>query len=66
MTNKTIDAEYRLDYYQKNKEKIQQYQREYYQNKLKPNRKKNKKTHWKGEKVRGVVFKDEKVIVKFD
>ena len=66
MTNKTINAEYRFDYYQKNKEKIQEYQREYYQTKLKPNRKKNRKTHWKGEKINGVVFKKEKIIVTFD
>tara|TARA_R110001606_G_scaffold397161_1_gene572810 strand:- start:137 stop:343 length:207 start_codon:yes stop_codon:yes gene_type:complete len=68
MTNKnSTDAEYRLDYYQKNKKKIQEYQKEYYQKHLKPKRKNNKKTHWKGEKMKGgLIFKDEKVIVKFD
>jgi len=65
-SKQSTTEDYRLNYYQKNKEKIQEYQREYYQKKLKPKRNKPSKLHWKGEKINGVVFKDEKVIVKFD
>ena len=50
---------YRRNYYDKNKKKIQDYQKEYYQKYLKNERRKPKKLSWKGEKITGGIVKKE-------
>ncbi len=58
---------YRQKYYQKNKAKIQAYQRNYYQKFLKKKNKKPIRTSWKGEKMKeGIKFTEGNFIIKFD
>jgi len=57
---------YRKNYYEKNKQKIQEYQKMYYQKYLKQRRKKDKIPHWKGEKQKGLEIITGEIIVKFD
>ena len=58
---------YRQKYYQKNKQKIQVYQRNYYQEFLKKKTKKAIRTSWKGEKMKeGIKFTAGNFVVKFD
>ncbi len=45
---------YRINYYEKNKEKIQTYQREYYRKYIKKNKKKQRGFSWRGEKIKTI------------
>jgi hypothetical protein len=54
---------YRRNYYAKNKKKIQDYQKEYYQTYLKTQRRKPQKLSWKGEKITGGIIKKEGTFV---
>ncbi len=57
---------YRNNYYEKNKKKIQTYQREYYRKYIKKNKKKARAFSWRGEKINTMTIKHEPITVNFD
>ncbi len=61
---KNIQREYRRNYYQKNKEKISKYQKEYYYKKMGYDRR--KVLNWKGEKCKGMTIQRGVFVVRFD
>ena len=66
MSSTSTESEYRLNYYDRNKERIQAYQREYYKKHLRRKRKNTSQSHWKGEKIEGLVIRHENITLKFD
>lgn len=59
---------YRTNYYEKNKTKIQTYQREYYRKYIKKNRKKARGFTWRGEKITcmKITKLDKPIVLNFD
>ena len=59
---------YRNNYYQKNKKKIQTYQREYYRKYIKKNKKKERGFNWRGEKINTmkITYFEKPIILNFD
>jgi len=56
---------YRKNYYEKNKEKIQNYQREYYRKYIKKKEKKRREPSWRGEKIQTIKFTFQPITLSF-
>ena len=56
---------YRKNYYEKNRKKIQNYQREYYSTYIKKKEKKPRVVSWRGEKITAITFTFKTITLNF-
>tara|TARA_R110002049_G_scaffold20360_1_gene75061 strand:- start:20 stop:229 length:210 start_codon:yes stop_codon:yes gene_type:complete len=57
---------YRRNYYLKNREKIQKYQKEYYRKYIKKDKVKKRQPAWRGEPIKHMTIERKNIIIKFD